>query len=1068
MISHQPFPKNPSVYSIHYPDGSVQNSANITDHFHIKKKLRTEDDSVFNKDLTIEGNLFVHGTIHVMTGSLPDSSKIYVDEQLATLHSLLGWNPVDSKWIYSNTANSTTTNLDYRLNQFFLNYYTKIEMDTQLQHLLGTIYYSGSVGDQYVDPIYGTVHTGKATSIPTGVSFIIPPRIGSVDTILVIQNSSYGNGKVLTSNANGVATWQNPTEMTVGTIQHISTTNGQTNTAAFDIVDSSRPTQYVQFLPNAANVDQLNASLTKDVHRSGDSVLRSTADLTITAGTGSGITRPAGIRMSHHATGELVIFGGWLPETSNSSLYNAGYTGTYSGANIQLSDGNIHIVHDVNKAIKLYGNVLIQQKSPSNPSYNLNTNIIPATLTVNGVTSLTTLKMPTITPNAPVVNYVWTCTNLDGSGRWAAPTATATETTEFTEEVTFEAEVTINAALFVNIVQALSIIVADLNITSSVNIENLATTRTPASSVPTGDISSLNTDSCVYIPKFAKHPQGSLDFEIVERNTTYYFPATLQLGTITVPAQTTTAIEFTRGIFLQQNYCLKSEQVGETVAEFMYSIQSIHFYVQDLTHNTTSQVGIYDDNLKIQGRTVKIVYKKNKSTFNGSNNVANDHSNHHHHSHRVEVDRLNFTFLPAYDTVPVTYRFTIAVEFKALQTIALTDEWQLYQSQRYTNRYDFIASLGGPVYTLVLPEIDPSTGQGIHIVEPPDPAPPPPLYDLLRSNVPYITSNDPWVSWQYNVAIRGNAGLTTAYSYSRYKRITWTQPNKPTYSYEFKIEGNGNPVETFNLQPTITNHEYIYKMGTQTLNTNFIRYYAGRKMVMSGLDVDVLNVNSALNVYGALNSFGLGMKRGRPRYDPFPLVLGNLDMWETSSTNMCNFYWTGTQLQTWVDWTMITQVSPNVSDYRLKSNLRTLQDDYMERLQELTIYDYSLQLPIPGSQITDSHIGFLAHDLKNMFPDHPHLVSGFTDEVDTHGTPIYQTINYNELTVILLKACQELKKECNKTNKKIKKLESSVKNISNIVNAAFIPIALSLAVTIFNLIMPKFWDKLHFEALFSF
>jgi hypothetical protein len=1040
---------NPTLQSIQFSDGTIQRSASTLEDLHIKKKLRTDDDSIFYKNVTIQGKLTVAGAIDFQSSTIPDTSQQYVNEQLATLHTLLGWNPTDQKWIYSNTSNSSTTNLDYRLHQFFTDYYRKTEIDTLLFDLHGTEYYTGSSGNQYEDPNTGLAYGGKMTAIPTGVSFIIPPQVGSMDTIFVIQNSSYGAGKVLTSNADGVATWQNPAEIIAPNIQHISTNDGQTNIPAFDIVDSSQPTHYLQFLPNASNLSSLGAYLSKDVHEIGDAVIRATSNLTITSGTGSGIVKPAGIRFTSSSQGEVTIFGGWGPGTTvNTQMYDSGYTGTYSGTNIQLSDGNINMVHDQNRAINLYGNVVIHQKVTGEPFYNLNTYTIPALLDIHGTTITNALKLQTTT--TPVVNYIWTCNNADGSGHWAAPAASSSIST-FTDDVTFQGNIVsvgnITANSNLNTLGDLSVqqnltANGNINVNGELNMSDLGYSISDIT-LPSFSSPAIDEDTCQRIILFATSSQGPLTENRFYANRYYFLPCRIRLGSVNVPAKNTSAFTFQRSIFFQHNWCGIFPDVDRTEeSTFTYSIERCIVHVHNETRNTHEATTLLDGMVNYKSRKVTVDYKKYKSGLIGSNEVANnDGFNFQVCSHRFEIDRFEFTFLPEFYPDENTYTIEVQFEFRFLAVGSTVNN--RIDNQYVTSIFDpFVVSLGGPVYTLGRPGAN-----------------------LVNRTTSHINNNETWLNWQYDS--RTNQ-ISTAFSYSRYKNVIWTKQSVTMNYYAFRINSSNIPVETFNVPSTITNEAINYHRSDKTNPQTFISSTSNKKFKIARIDVTQLNVKNPLNVQNVVNCFGIGTRRGRPSAPPSSLLISEYGMWNTESENACNFYWTGSKLETWVDWTLVTSVSPNVSDHRLKHNLSTLSNDYMERLASLPLFSYSLQLDIPNSSITNHHIGFLAHQLQEMFPEHPHLVSGTHDEINEDGKPIYQLINYNELTVVLLKACQELQKENLKKARKMKKLENNLLALSYSINLAFVPMSFILIFIVITLVTPNFLESLHLEALFRF
>ncbi len=101
------------------------------------------------------------------------------------------------------------------------------------------------------------------------------------------------------------------------------------------------------------------------------------------------------------------------------------------------------------------------------------------------------------------------------------------------------------------------------------------------------------------------------------------------------------------------------------------------------------------------------------------------------------------------------------------------------------------------------------------------------------------------------------------------------------------------------------------------------------------------------------------------------------------------------------------------SDYRLKSEI-----------SDFNALDIVLNLKPKEFRIRDAKqkaIGFIAHELKEYFPQ---AVMGEKDEVKEDGTPIYQSVDYSQLTGLLVKAIQELSKQNEELSNRLIKLES--------------------------------------------
>jgi hypothetical protein len=89
-----------------------------------------------------------------------------------------------------------------------------------------------------------------------------------------------------------------------------------------------------------------------------------------------------------------------------------------------------------------------------------------------------------------------------------------------------------------------------------------------------------------------------------------------------------------------------------------------------------------------------------------------------------------------------------------------------------------------------------------------------------------------------------------------------------------------------------------------------------------------------------------------------------------------------------------------MSDYRLKTEI---QDFYA-----LTIIENLKPKKFKIGNATQKSIGFIAHELQEFFPQ---AVHGEKDAEDVNKKPIYQGVDYSQLTGLLVKAIQELKQE---------------------------------------------------------
>jgi hypothetical protein len=99
------------------------------------------------------------------------------------------------------------------------------------------------------------------------------------------------------------------------------------------------------------------------------------------------------------------------------------------------------------------------------------------------------------------------------------------------------------------------------------------------------------------------------------------------------------------------------------------------------------------------------------------------------------------------------------------------------------------------------------------------------------------------------------------------------------------------------------------------------------------------------------------------------------------------------------------------SDYRLKSEI--------EDFNALNIISNLKPKEFRVGNAIDKSIGFIAHELQEYYPQ---AVSGQKDAIDKDGKPIYQGVDYSQLTGLLVKAIQELNQKVNDQQQTINSL----------------------------------------------
>lgn len=210
--------------------------------------------------------------------------------------------------------------------------------------------------------------------------------------------------------------------------------------------------------------------------------------------------------------------------------------------------------------------------------------------------------------------------------------------------------------------------------------------------------------------------------------------------------------------------------------------------------------------------------------------------------------------------------------------------------------------------------------------------------------------------------------------------------------------------------------------------------YSDTSLAISNANIGKLYVNNdVLQSNGFYYGCGIAARQGTPlNQSPHliaPYDVANNYYWSTKSWgSIFNWWWTGTQWQIWVDQTLVFQGNPNYSDYRIKENLQKPLD-ILNRLMDVPVYMYDLKSlgSINGSA---NHLGVLAHDLQDKFPELNHLVHGEMNAVDKNGSPVLQTIS-TEINFLLLKAIQELKNDNDLIKQEFEKIKTKIQVLEN-------------------------------------
>jgi hypothetical protein len=105
------------------------------------------------------------------------------------------------------------------------------------------------------------------------------------------------------------------------------------------------------------------------------------------------------------------------------------------------------------------------------------------------------------------------------------------------------------------------------------------------------------------------------------------------------------------------------------------------------------------------------------------------------------------------------------------------------------------------------------------------------------------------------------------------------------------------------------------------------------------------------------------------------------------------------------------------SDYRLKTNIETASDDFINKISSLRLVRFD-EIAVPENT---NQLGFIAHEVQEIIPE---AIEGEKDAVDENGDPDYQYIMQVKMLPYLVGALQESIKKIEDLENRLAALES--------------------------------------------
>jgi len=469
-------------------------------------------------------------------------------------------------------------------------------------------------------------------------------------------------------------------------------------------------------------------------------------------------------------------------------------------------------------------------------------------------------------------------------------------------------------------------------------------------------------------------PYNTTQWFYTTRNTDYGWGFNnseyLQFGTITVPANNKNNLSISFPIKIQHSWYYKDNLIsGDELSHFWYYLDNINILI---TKSDNTIIRKYS----INRPSCTYILHDRKETFSGPNGTLNTEITYNTTLMIHDIHLANIYFNVYFPILSTTETYKLSYNCKL--------KWK--NSGEYIKNQSFL---------------------------------------FYSNNIALNQVNENFLSYPgYNVSYAAiPSGSNTTYKEMLYRGVRWnctygTTPSLSDLNVSSNYIGWVGVTSGYNNQYNFTESDQNLPFtGTQSLEIS---------------DLAISNLNAKGNIYsyyGVIGSCGFLCRKGYPTLTASvndgitygdPSNQSN-QYFGTSSNwgSIFNTWWDG-QFKIYIDYSHIITLSPNTSDYRIKHNLKNL-DSILDKINSIQLYSYDKENVVDHS-IEQNHIGFLAHQIQETFPEYDHLISGEKDGIEL------QMVNYNEITILLMKSIQELSAE-------IKELKSQLQQQNDIINA---------------------------------
>jgi hypothetical protein len=272
------------------------------------------------------------------------------------------------------------------------------------------------------------------------------------------------------------------------------------------------------------------------------------------------------------------------------------------------------------------------------------------------------------------------------------------------------------------------------------------------------------------------------------------------------------------------------------------------------------------------------------------------------------------------------------------------------------------------------------------------------------------------INSRFNALFTNHSGASDTNIGTKYPYMFWAHNDPAVNQLKIRNPGNSDWIPLRNLADGGVeggNTLAFRSNGTERIKIDSsIADDQGGPSVFFKTGVNPFNTNAEANEGAQITQRGrlnIGIYRGHG------LGLNRLD----TTGPYAVFAYNGTQLSGSSISTNGTTVSFNAgSDYRLKENVVSLSgSDAKTRVKQLKVNRFNF---IKDPSLTVD--GFIAHEAQTVVPE---AVTGYKDEVDASGNPVYQGIDQAKFVPLLTAALQEAYSEIEALTARVAALEAA-------------------------------------------